>query len=141
MTNVNGVHECLRVPSSHLCVSESCVSAFRGRISIAASTTSSFPVVKYPTSRMRNFTQTYSRTPSAGRLRARDRDHGGNGGVAVVSAAFSPLARDDWILVRGGAVDPESSWMRTSIAAAFAGALQKGNKPSLASVKYILRYL
>ncbi len=63
-------------------------------------------------------------------------------GIAVVaSTAFAPWRVTTGLLLGGLLSLLSHHWMRTSIAAAFAGALESGTKPQLTSVKYILRYI
>ena len=62
-------------------------------------------------------------------------------GVAViVSSAFAPWRVTTGLLLGGLLSLLSHHWMRTSIAAAFSGALEAGTKPKLTSVKYLLRY-
>jgi hypothetical protein len=62
-------------------------------------------------------------------------------GIAVVvSAAIAPWRVTTGLLLGGLLSLFSHHWMRTSIAAAFAGALAAGAKPQLTSVRYILRY-
>ena len=63
-------------------------------------------------------------------------------GIAVVvSTAFAPWRVTTGLLLGGMLSLLSHHWMRTSIAAAFAGALDAGSKPQLTSVKYLLRYI
>ena len=63
-------------------------------------------------------------------------------GIAVVvSTAFAPWRVTTGLLLGGLLSLLSHHWMRTSIAAAFAGALEVGSKPQLTSLKYILRYI
>lgn len=63
-------------------------------------------------------------------------------GIAVVvSTAFAPWRVTTGLLLGGSLSLLSHHWMRTSIAAAFAGALEAGSKPQLTSLKYILRYI
>ena len=62
-------------------------------------------------------------------------------GVAVVlSSAFAPWRVTTGLLLGGLLSLLSHHWMRSSIAAAFSGALEAGTKPKFTSVKYILRY-
>ena len=62
-------------------------------------------------------------------------------GVAViVSTAFAPWRVTTGLLLGGLLSLLSHHWMRTSIAAAFSGALQAGTTPKITSVKYLLRY-
>jgi hypothetical protein len=62
-------------------------------------------------------------------------------GVAVVlSSAFAPWRVTTGLLLGGLLSLLSHHWMRTSIAAAFSGALETGTTPKLTSVKYVLRY-
>ena len=62
-------------------------------------------------------------------------------GVAVLlSMAFAPWRVTTGLLLGGLLSLLSHHWMRSSIAAAFSGALQAGTKPQFTSVKYILRY-
>jgi len=62
--------------------------------------------------------------------------------VAVIaSSAFAPWRVTTGLLLGGVLSLLSHHWMRTSIAAAFSGALETGSKPKLTSVKYLLRYL
>ena len=62
-------------------------------------------------------------------------------GVAVgVSSAFAPWRVTTGILLGGLLSLLSHHWMRTSIAAAFSGALAAGATPKITSVKYVLRY-
>jgi hypothetical protein len=62
-------------------------------------------------------------------------------GVAVVlSSAFAPWRVTTGLLLGGLLSLLSHHWMRTSIAAAFSGALEAGTTPKFTSVKYILRY-
>ena len=61
--------------------------------------------------------------------------------VAVtVSAVVAPWRVTIGLLLGGLLSLFSHHWMRTSIAAAFAGALAAGARPQLTSLKYILRY-
>ena len=60
--------------------------------------------------------------------------------AVVVSLPFAPWRVTTGLLLGGLLSLLSHHWMRTSIAAAFAGALAAGAKPQLTSVKYILRY-
>lgn len=61
--------------------------------------------------------------------------------VAVVISSIAAPWRVTTGLLLGGLLSLLSHhWMRTSIAAAFAGALEVGTKPHFTSFKYILRY-
>lgn len=63
-------------------------------------------------------------------------------GIAVVaSTAFAPWRVTTGLLLGGLLSLLSHHWMRTSIAAAFAEALEAGSKPQLTSIKYILRYI
>lgn len=61
--------------------------------------------------------------------------------AVVVSSAFAPWRVTTGLLLGGLLSLFSHHWMRTSIAAAFAGALEAGSKPQLTSVKYLLRYI
>lgn len=62
-------------------------------------------------------------------------------GVAViVSSAFAPWRVTAGLLLGGVLSLFSHHWMRTSIAAAFSGALEAGKTPKFTSVKYVLRY-
>ena len=62
-------------------------------------------------------------------------------GVAVLlSTAFAPWRVTTGLLLGGLLSLLSHHWMRSSIAAAFSGALEAGTKPQLTSMKYILRY-
>ena len=61
--------------------------------------------------------------------------------AVIVSSVFAPWRVTTGLLLGGLLSILSHHWMRISIAATFAGALQKGNKPSITSVKYILRYI
>ena len=62
-------------------------------------------------------------------------------GVAViVSSAIAPWRVTTGLLLGGLLSLLSHHWMRTSIAAAFSGALEAGAKPKFTSLKYILRY-
>lgn len=62
-------------------------------------------------------------------------------GVAViVSTAFAPWRVTTGLLLGGLLSLLSHHWMRTSIAAAFSGALEAGTTPKFTSVKYLLRY-
>ncbi len=62
-------------------------------------------------------------------------------GVAVVlSSALAPWRVTTGLLLGGLLSLLSHHWMRTSIAAAFSGALEVGTKPRFTSIKYILRY-
>ncbi|HKR58100.1 MAG TPA: ATP synthase subunit I [Pyrinomonadaceae bacterium] len=60
--------------------------------------------------------------------------------AVVLSSVIAPWRVTSGLLLGGALSMLNYHWMHTSITAAFAGALQKGNKPSFTSVKYILRY-
>ena len=62
-------------------------------------------------------------------------------GVSVVlSSAFAPWRVTTGLLLGGLLSLLSHHWMRTSIAAAFSGALEAGTTPKFTSVKYVLRY-
>ena len=62
-------------------------------------------------------------------------------GVAVaVSSVLAPWRVTTGLLLGGLLSLLSHQWMRTSIAAAFSGALESGIKPKFTSVKYLLRY-
>lgn len=62
-------------------------------------------------------------------------------GIAVVVSSIAAPWRVTTGLLLGGLLSLlNHHWMRTSIAAAFAAAIEVGTKPQLTSVKYILRY-
>ena len=62
-------------------------------------------------------------------------------GVAVVlSSALAPWRVTTGLLLGGLLSLLSHHWMRSSIAAAFAGALEAGTTPKFTSVKYLLRY-
>lgn len=60
--------------------------------------------------------------------------------AVVVSSAFAPWRVTTGLLLGGLLSLLNHHWMRTSIAAAFFGALEAGKNPRLTSVKYVLRY-
>ena len=62
-------------------------------------------------------------------------------GIAVVlSSAFAPWRVTTGLLLGGLLSLLSHHWMRTSIAAAFSGALEAGTTPKFTSVRYVLRY-
>lgn len=60
--------------------------------------------------------------------------------AVAVSSVTAPWRVTTGLLLGGLLSLLSHHWMRTSIAAAFAGALKAGTKPQLTSIKYILRY-
>jgi ATP synthase I chain len=60
--------------------------------------------------------------------------------AVVLSGALAPWRVTTGLLLGGLLSLLSHSWMRSSIAAAFAGALEAGTTPKFTSVKYILRY-
>jgi hypothetical protein len=63
------------------------------------------------------------------------------GFAVLVSTVTAPWRVTTGLLLGGLLSLLSHHWMRTSVAAAFAGALESGSKPQLTSVKYILRYI
>lgn len=60
--------------------------------------------------------------------------------AVVISIALAPWRVTTGLLLGGVLSVLNYHWMRSSIAAAFAGALQKATKPGFTSAKYVLRY-
>src|SRR5687768_12337505 len=101
-----------------------------------------FPRVKSPTSRMAKISDKQVQTESETTLHARVlRTMAAAVCIAVVvSSVFAPWRVTTGLLLGGLLSLLSYHWMQTSIAAAFAGALEAGSTPRLTSVKYILRY-
>ena len=62
------------------------------------------------------------------------------GFAVVLSSALAPWRVTTGLLLGGLLSLLSHHWMRSSIAAAFAGALEAGTTPKFTSVKYLLRY-
>ena len=101
-----------------------------------------FHRVKSPTSRMAKISNNHVQTKSGSAIDTRVlRTMAVAVAVAViVSSAFAPWRVTTGLLLGGLLSLLSHHWMRTSIAAAFSGALEAGRTPKFTSVKYVLRY-
>jgi len=118
------------------------VTASGRKVLVAYLDNSPFHRVKSPTSRMAKTSDKQVQTKSAGAIDTRMlRTMAIAVGVAVaLSSALAPWRVTTGLLLGGLLSLLSHHWMRTSIAAAFSGALEAGTTPKLTSVKYVLRY-